>query len=275
MAWLLSFPSRLPFDAAIFAMNENKNQGVGRRVIFFTRITDFFGFLTTVIFGVLVIIALRYLGLSQNIFFVLIVIGGGYAIFEFTRIIWWITHWKKLLDSATQAAPSIPQLPLSQEEKLLIAISNIAACGLLRYKPFIKKSRNSAPFYTDPRPENAMLITDAHVIFVYVPLPYGDQVVVGGQSIADQNRIFASKDIAAKLTQLLASESLSDLYSSYRGNFSLPNAEITSVKYNDNSRWITFITANNGEFSYTILAKDDYLKVKEVLQALKIGDGAN
>jgi len=204
----------------------------------------------------LILIYLMILGLSLYIGLSCI----GLFIFMF---IIGILRLKKIasvrLDSqALLGTPSV-KMDLLPDEKILASFAGIMRVGFYL--------RSTVTFINIPEiknPENAMIVTNKRVLFVYVPLSGADKMI--GTDVGMWDWILAKKDIESKLNEMVSNYSISEIYNSYPKNFFIDFEDLLKVNFNGFQRRINFFTRDNKKHSYSFRAIEDFDQAKQVFR---------
>jgi hypothetical protein len=101
----------------------------------------------------------------------------------------------------------------------------------------------------DPWAQNAMLVSDAHIFFIFVPIGRGDQEMIGTASFES---LYAGNYIRAKLDEMLRTMRLEEIYRSHPINFAIALADVAHVDVEHGAqRWctITFVDGDGGTLS--------------------------
>jgi len=114
-----------------------------------------------------------------------------------------------------------------------------------------------------PHPENALLLTDQHLLFIFVPLLGADKVIQN-QNIGQFDWMAASADIQNKLDQMLSSMSIEQIYQSYPKNFGIALDNLDSVSFSNFPIATTFKTKDGKKYSYSIRNPEDVEKAKQL-----------
>jgi len=162
----------------------------------------------------------------------------------------------------SSAKPPINKEPISADEKLLAVIPSAMESRFILYRYFDFRSIGPAI-----RPQNVLIITDKHLIFVYAPLFLGDQVM-GSCFVGGSNWKWANKEIEQSINNLLSTMSIKGVYESYSGNFSLSLDGIKSIRLSDWRQMLTVNTNFKKSFSLMIKMNDDYSNAKKTLTEL-------
>lgn len=152
--------------------------------------------------------------------------------------------------------PSV-KIDFSPNEKILTTFSGIMRIGFYL--------RNSITFIDTPqikRPENAMIVTDKRILFLYVPLAGADKMM--GADIGMWDWMLAKKDIKSRLDGMIFNFSLLEIYSSHPKNFALNFEDLTKVSFSNFQRRINFYSSDHKKCSYSFRDKADFERAKQV-----------
>jgi hypothetical protein len=164
-------------------------------------------------------------------------------------------------EAGTQATaqPSSPA-PTAPEPKVELAIPGIIKAGVTSYSSF-------GGAVTTPEvqhPENALLVTDQALCFIYVPMPGADNQLMNTQYVTS---VFNKKGIEEKLNQMLATQPVSQIINLDTRNWIVPYAQISSVGLSGFQKTIKIETIGGDKRSYGI--KREYWDQLKQLLATK------
>jgi hypothetical protein len=116
-------------------------------------------------------------------------------------------------------------------------------------------------------PENAIIITDKNIIFIYVPIAGGGNIL-GGLDVAEQTFYLpmVREEIRNKANALVAQKTIPQIYESYGKNFVIPFTNFSQVEFGDLRRNIVFITKDNKKHSYQVSGQEEFIKLKQIFQ---------
>lgn len=143
-------------------------------------------------------------------------------------------------------------------EKIIATISGIMNAGGLTEYSFLGKGKVF-------RPENAMIITNARIILVLVPLP-GAGEVIGSTNISLWQLLLAKKDIENKLKQMIRTMTLQQIIKSNPANYFIDFADIQKAKISFLLKNLVIKTKQGKTYKYSIRDKADREKAKEILK---------
>lgn len=155
-----------------------------------------------------------------------------------------------------QAGQSAAATGMSGDETLQLQIGGIMSSGGVRSTSFLGRGEVKDP-------QNALLVTNQAVYFIYVPVKGGDQVV-NGTDIGAANWTLGQGEIQDKLDNMLNQQPLQEVVNSDARNIRVSRDEIKEVKFSNLQRKITVKTAS-GKHSYSVRKKDDLEKLKNLL----------
>lgn len=192
---------------------------------------------------------------------------GALIILEVIIVTHRILKRKRIIDAGAllPSKPPIPRKPISSDEKALAVIrSAMERTYIFNIYPDFR------PIAPALRPQNILIVTDKHLLFVYAPLFLGDQVM-GLCFVGGSNWKWANKEIAQSINGLLSTKSLKDVYESYPGNFLLAYDEIKSIKFSDWQRVFFINTKMGRSFTIAVNLLEDYTNGKTAISKLGFG----
>jgi hypothetical protein len=111
--------------------------------------------------------------------------------------------------------------------------------------------------------ENAMIITDRHILMITVPLP-GAEKVVDGTDLSMWQWLAAKKDIESKLKEMISDMPVNEIAQTNPKNYALELTDIKKVGTPRFQQTLAFTTMDNKKYSYSIRDKADYEKAKSI-----------
>jgi hypothetical protein len=140
-------------------------------------------------------------------------------------------------------------------EKIIDYVAGIMRAGFrLRAGPYFGTTKIKDP-------ENAMIITDKRILFIFVPLKGAGQII-GETDISMWQFLLAKKDIEQVLKKMISENSLDKILSSYEKNYALNRDEIERVKISPFFSKIKFFMKDGNKYSYSLRDKNDLGKLK-------------
>lgn len=111
-------------------------------------------------------------------------------------------------------------------------------------------------------PHNGVIITDQHIILLYVPMAGGDSVIGG----VDLGKILFNpvirNEIKEKMDAMISSMSLDQIYRSYNKNIAIALSDIANFETSDIMRRFVITTRDGKKYAYTMLFQDDFSILK-------------
>jgi hypothetical protein len=186
------------------------------------------------------------------------VIGIAIVIFVYVLMVLIDRDIIKANYSKTLAKPakSNPYISLDSNEQIKSHISGVNKTGSEIVSPFKRFGVT-----TTDNPENAIIITNKRLDFIYVPLAGANQNI-NGFNINAVDSLLAQPDIEKELTSMLNTMTLLEILNSSPYNFSINFTDIIKVMTSDFEHEITFQTRDKQNYSYRINNKDDFIKLK-------------
>lgn len=163
--------------------------------------------------------------------------------------------------SAEATTQVLEKINLTPEEKVVTTVAGII--GTFAIGAPLIRSKSLLGVGEILHPENSIVVTERHVLFIYVPLSGGDKIV-SDVDIGLFDWLLAKKDAESKLNEMLSSMSLEQIYQGHPKNFGISLDNIAKIKFSNWRRNVTFITKDDKKYSYGIRAKEDYTKLKKV-----------
>ncbi len=177
-------------------------------------------------------------------------------------------------DTGNKTAPQNSQTPtavtaVGNNEQIIGSIAGIMRADFqgMNDKSLNNGSRFMAPEYQNAQyqyPENALIMTNSHLYFIYVALPGGDQELIG-VNVHTLDFSFQKSKIEEKLNQLLASTPLQTIVNMDTRNFGLSLQELKEKKYINWEKKIKLETQDGRKFTYIIRDKADYERLGQWL----------
>lgn len=144
------------------------------------------------------------------------------------------------------ATPTQPDsTSLLPEPKLELAVPGIIKAGVVSYSYF--GGATTKPEIQHP--ENALLVTDQALCFIYVPMPGADNQLMDTQYVTT---VFNKKGIEEMLNQLLATQTVSRVVSMDTRNWTVPYNQIKKLSFSNFRRAIKIETVSGDRRSYGI-----------------------
>lgn len=209
--------------------------------------------LSLTVFAVILIIVWITAGLPWYI-------GLGVLAFLALLMVLSVVHYKRIstpLSDQGQSGQSAAATNISGDETLQLQIGGIMSSGGVRSTSFLGRGEVKDP-------QNALLVTNQAVYFIYVPVKGGDQMV-NGTDIGMANWTFGQGQIQDKLDNMLNQQPLQEVVNSDARNIRVPRVDIKEVKFSNLQRKITVKTASD-KHSYSVRKKDDLENIKKLLQ---------
>jgi hypothetical protein len=113
-------------------------------------------------------------------------------------------------------------------------------------------------------PENALLVTDQGLYFIYVPMPGADNRYTDTQYATT---MFDRKGISEAFAALRAQYPLSQIIAMDHRNWLVPYMEITSLKLSNFNKTVKIKKANGDHRTYTIRRGENWDKLNQLLAA--------
>lgn len=243
-------------------INIANNQNVSRVIKNVSLASNIYQLLKSIPFAIFIILILVYFiskGLPLYIggffiFFILVMLALGARNIIVTSL---ININKPRLHEASRIGISV-----DEDEKITGLIAGILKTGF--------GIRSNASFFRAQvninNPENAILLTDKHIHFVWVPITGSDQAI-GSFDLGIFDFVAQRKNILDKLNQMITTMTLSQILQSDNRNFSLLLSNIQKATSSDFQHKITFVTNDNQKYSYSIRDNDDYQRLKQTFYA--------
>jgi len=114
-------------------------------------------------------------------------------------------------------------------------------------------------------PENALIVTDRNLIFLYVPILGGDRTIAGADT-GMMNWLFAKGAIEKKLREMLAAMSLNSIFESCQG-FHIPLGSLAKFERGGIKQGIAFVTKDGKKYSYSIRDKGDIERLGKIFSS--------
>jgi len=225
-------------------------------------ISSIYKLLIFVPFALLIIVALIYL-ISRGVPFYI----GGFFIF-FLLVMLALQVRNVIANSSINLDKPMPHetskigVDVNANEKITGIIAGIlkTGFGIRSNFSFFKAQVNIN------NPENAIILTDKHIHFIWIPI-FGTDQNINGVDLGVFDFVAQRKVILGKLNQMIATMTLPQILQSDDRNFSLLLSNIQKVTSSDFQHKITFITNDNQKYSYSIRDSEDYQKLKQTFHA--------
>lgn len=185
-------------------------------------------------------------------------IGGG-------GILW--NHVKVMFDRGYPTA--VAPCWIGADERIAAAAAGIVWDGRFRDRVHDMSNRSLMPWSgrrLSRAAQNALLVTDARLYFVYVPLPLGNRA-------GDARTIvfsFGSQLVRAKLDDMLRRMSLPQIYASSPLNFALDRSDIKRIKVSEPgllySQSIDIFDRDDKKLTITFRHREDFERVASALR---------
>ncbi len=111
--------------------------------------------------------------------------------------------------------------------------------------------------------ENAAIITNQRIIFITVPIP-GAETMVMGIDIPMWEWIAAKKEIENKLKEMLSSMTIEQILNSNPKNFYVDYSNIERIKFGNFTHSIKIFKRDGKKLKYSIRDVDDFQKAKQL-----------
>lgn len=161
----------------------------------------------------------------------------------------------------TQTMPQ-HQMSIDSEEKIQASIGGVMKTN------FTQTSMSVAPTITDViSPENIILITDKHFLFIYLSSTEGNNMILG-LNMPMMNWLVSSDELKQQLEESLSKQSLNDVFQSYPKNFAIKHEDIQSIEFQDSKQSFILKTNDGKEYQYAIREAAEYEKAKNALDGL-------
>jgi len=192
------------------------------------------------------------------VFFVISLILPLLSIISYVRV-------KKISPDATPLTTLPPGAnEIILDEKLLFHLGGITKTGFANYGVAILGAG------TNKHPENAILVTNKRIIFIYVPFEYGDKFV-DGVDVHGMQFMFAQKAIDEKLESIVNSETLEKIILKY-SRLILP---LEKTKESFSPLLLGFIqnlsvnfSCDGKKYGYGVITKDKLNQLKECFNSI-------
>ena len=151
----------------------------------------------------------------------------------------------------------VKEINFYPEEKIVQIFAGIMK--VVRFMPY-SAGANIFGVGRIKNPENAIIATDKHILFLYIPLAGADKIFCTDI----MNYAIGEDNIKKKLNGMLSSMTLKEIYESYPGNFGFELADIDEVKFNDFLRWITFSVKDGKIYKYGLRTSENLNLAKQI-----------
>lgn len=193
----------------------------------------------------------------------------GYIVFPFIILILFLNFGefiqaKKVasLDMDVRASTNynsnVEIISVSPEESVVFQLP-----GVMRAGWGIRSTTGMSGVGEVRHPENTLILTNKNVLLLYIPLSGADKVITG-TDLGVVNWLLASKDIANKLSEMLQSQTLDQIFKSDQRNFGISLENLAKVDFGSWTQTISLLTKSGQKYSYSVRNKEDYEKAKQV-----------
>ncbi len=114
-------------------------------------------------------------------------------------------------------------------------------------------------------PENAIVLTDKNIWFIYIPVPGGDAAIGEGLGVQQLNWMFSYNDLQNKFKKILNTGGLQALVNTHPTNFSIPLNNLAKVETNMMGN-LVFIDKQGKKYPYGVRKSEDKEKLKSLFK---------